>query len=248
MLEVSNVSKTYYSGSQTKKALDGMDLTVSKGEVVGLVGESGCGKSTLARVVMQLELADSGSIAFNGKLVTRKSRKSFYQASQLIFQNASAALNPSWTVREILLEPLRTMKGDREAHIRRMLGRVKLSETHLHRYPSQLSGGEQQRVNLLRSLLVEPDLLICDEIVSNLDRLIQREIIDLLLELNREMDMSILFIAHDLQAVMYACDRIYVMKDGRVVDESAKTDGVFNFSHSYARQLFDSVLGNRMRE
>ena len=225
-----------------------MDLTVSKGEVVGLVGESGCGKSTLARVVMQLELADSGSIAFNGKLVTRKSRKSFYQASQLIFQNASAALNPSWTVREILLEPLRTMKGDREAHIRRMLGRVKLSETHLHRYPSQLSGGEQQRVNLLRSLLVEPDLLICDEIVSNLDRLIQREIIDLLLELNREMDMSILFIAHDLQAVMYACDRIYVMKDGRVVDESAKTDGVFNFSHSYARQLFDSVLGNRMRE
>ena len=248
MLEVSNVSKSYYSGSQTKKALNGMDLTVSKGEVVGLVGESGCGKSTLARVVMQLELADSGSIAFNGKLVTRKSRKSFYQASQLIFQNASAALNPSWTVREILLEPLRMMKGDREAHIRRMLERVKLSETHLHRYPSQLSGGEQQRVNLLRSLLVEPDLLICDEIVSNLDRLIQREIIDLLLELNREMDMSILFIAHDLQAVMYACDRIYVMKDGRVMDESAKTDGVFHFSHSYARQLFDSVLGNRMRE
>ncbi|ARJ37627.1 ABC transporter ATP-binding protein [Sporosarcina sp. P21c] len=248
MLEVSNVSKSYYNGRQTKKALNGIDLTVSKGEVVGLVGESGCGKSTLARVVMQLELADSGSIAFNGKLVTRKSRKSFYQASQLIFQNASAALNPSWTVREILLEPLRLMKGDREAYIRRMLGRVKLSETHLHRYPSQLSGGEQQRVNLLRSLLVEPDLLICDEIVSNLDRLTQREIIDLLLELNREMDMSILFIAHDLQAVMYACDRIYVMKDGRVVDESAKTDGVFYFSHCYARQLFASVLGNRMRE
>ncbi|PIC77555.1 peptide ABC transporter ATP-binding protein [Sporosarcina sp. P19] len=248
MLEVSNVSKSYFSGSQTKKALNGIDMTVSKGEVVGLVGESGSGKSTLSRVVMQLESADDGSIAFNGQLVTRKNRKSFYQASQLIFQNASAALNPSWTVREILLEPLRTMKGDREAHIRRMLGRVKLSETYLHRYPSELSGGEQQRVNLLRSLLVEPDLLICDEIVSNLDRLIQREIIDLLIELNREMGMSILFIAHDLPAVMYACDRIYVMKDGRMVDESVKKDGVFHFSHTYAKRLFDSVLGNGMKE
>ncbi|PID25204.1 ABC transporter ATP-binding protein [Sporosarcina sp. P7] len=248
MLAVSNVSKRYNNGNQTKIALNGIDLTVHKGEVVGLVGESGCGKSTLARVVMQLESADSGLITINGKPVTQKSRKSFYQATQLIFQNASAALNPSWTVRKILLEPLRAMKGDRDAHIRQMLGRVKLSEAHLHKYPSELSGGERQRVNLLRSLLVKPDLLICDEIISNLDRLIQREIIDLLLEQNREMGMSILFIAHDLQAVMYACDRIYVMKDGRVVDESVKTDGVFHFAHSYARQLFDSVLGNRMRE
>ncbi|ARF16047.1 ABC transporter ATP-binding protein [Sporosarcina ureae] len=248
MLDVLNVSKSYFSGNHKQKILNEINLIVRNGEIVGVVGESGSGKSTLARVVMQLEPADSGSIVFNGQLVTRKNRKSFYQASQLIFQNASAALNPSWTVRDILLEPLRTMKGDREAHIRRMLSKVKLSETHLHRYPSELSGGEQQRVNLLRSLLMEPELLICDEITSNLDRLIQREIIDLLLELNQEMGMSILFIAHDLPAVMYACDRIYVMKDGQIVDESVKTDGAFHFSHSYAKQLFDSVLGKRMKE
>ncbi|WP_025783415.1 ABC transporter ATP-binding protein [Sporosarcina sp. D27] len=248
MLSVLNVSKSYRSRSQTKKVLNGIDLTVAKNEIVGLVGESGSGKSTLARAIMQLEPVEAGSILFNDKPVSPKNRKTFYEASQLIFQNASAALNPSWTVRELLLEPLRLMKGDRDAHIRRMLGKVKLSEAHLQRYPSELSGGEQQRVNLLRSLLVEPQLLICDEIVSNLDRLIQREIIDLLLELNRDIGMSILFIAHDLQAVMYLCNRVYVMKDGEIVDESVKIDGEFNFSHTYAQQLFDSVLGSRMRE
>ncbi len=248
MLAVSNVSKSYRSGSQTKKALNGINLTVANGEIVGVVGESGSGKSTLARVVMQLESVEAGSILFNDKPVNRKSRKTFYEASQLIFQNASAALNPSWTVRELLLEPLRNMNGDRDAYIRKMLGRVKLTEAHLQRYPSELSGGEQQRVNLLRSLLVEPQLLICDEIVSNLDRLIQREIIDLLLELNRDIGMAILFIAHDLQAVMYVCNRVYVMKDGEIVDESVKTDGEFHFSHLYAQQLFNSVLGSGLRE
>ena len=247
MLELVNVSKSYRHRVETKKALDSVHLTVNTGEIVGLVGESGSGKSTLARVVMQLESIESGSILFNGQTVTRKNRKSFYEASQLIFQNAAAALNPSWTVREILHEPLRTMKGDREAHIRHMLTRVKLSESHLQRYPSELSGGERQRVNLLRSLLVEPKLLICDEIVSNLDRLIQKEIIDLLLELNREMRMTILFIAHDLQAVMYMCNRVYVMKDGEIIDESTKTNGEFHFSHSYSKQLFDSVLGSRIK-
>lgn len=242
-----SVSKSYRDGSHSKKVLDDINITVGKGEIVGLVGESGSGKSTLARVVMQLEPVEAGSVLFDDQPVTRKNRKAFYEANQLIFQNASAALNPSWTVLELLLEPLRTMKGDRDAHIRKMLGRVKLSTTHLQKYPSELSGGELQRVNLLRSLLVEPQLIICDEIISNLDRLIQREIMDLLIELNRENGMAILFIAHDLQAVMYLCDRVYVMKDSAIVDASIKTDEEFHFTHSYARQLFDSVLGSRMK-
>lgn len=248
MLEVLDVSKSYKNGSEVKSVLDDIHLTVHNAEIVGLVGESGSGKSTLARLIMQLETVESGLILFDGQPVTRKSRKSFYKNTQLIFQNATAALNPSWTVREILLEPLRAMKVDHDAHIQKMLGRVKLTEEHLERYPSELSGGEQQRVNLLRSLLVEPKLLICDEIISNLDRLIQREIIDLLMELNREMEMTILFIAHDLQAVMYICDRVYVMKNGKIVDECNKTEGKFHFTDPYAKQLFDSVLGSRINK
>ena len=136
------------------------------------------------------------------------------------------------------MEPLRNMKGDRDAYIRHMLGKVKLTEAHLNRRPSELSGGERQRVNLLRSILVEPKLFVCDEIISNLDRLIQKEIIDLLIELNRETGMAFLFIAHDLQAVTYMCDRVYVMNDGEIVDESVKVEGRFDFSHPYSERLF----------
>ena len=141
------------------------------------------------------------------------------------------------------MEPLRNRKGDRDAHIRRMLGKVKLTEAHLHRRPSELSGGERQRVNLLRSILVEPKLLVCDEIISSLDRLIQKEIIDLLIELNRETGMALLFIAHDLQAVAYMCDRVYVMNGGEIVDESVKVEGGFDFTHPYSARLFGAEFG-----
>ena len=238
MLALENISKSYRLGSKAKGVLRAISLTVGEGEIVGLVGESGSGKSTLTRVIMQLEAPDNGTILFNGSPVTRQSKKAFYKECQLIFQNASAALNPLWTVREILMEPLRNRKGDRDAHIRRMLGKVKLTEAHLHSRPSELSGGERQRVNLLRSILVEPKLLVCDEIISSLDRLIQKEIIDLLIELNRETGMALLFIAHDLQAVAYMCDRLYVMNDGEIVDESVKVEGRFDFTHPYSARLF----------
>ena len=139
----------------------------------------------------------------------------------------------------------RNMTGNRDVHIRLMLKKVKLTEAHLGRRPSELSGGERQRVNLLRSILVEPKLLVCDEIISNLDRLIQKEIVDLLLALNRETGMAILFIAHDLQAVKYLCDRLYVMKTGEIVDQSVKVEGCFEFSHPYSKKLFDAVLGKK---
>jgi len=238
LLTVENISKSYSSGSKAKEVLREISLTVGEGEIIGLVGESGSGKSTLTRVIMQLEAPNSGTILFNGLPVMRQTRKAFYKECQLIFQNASAALNPVWTVREILMEPLRNKKVDREAHIRRMLCKVKLTEAHLHRRPSELSGGERQRVNLLRSILVEPKLLVCDEIISSLDRLIQKEIIDLLIELNRETGMALLFIAHDLRAVTYMCDRLYVMNEGEIVDEGVKVDGRFDLTHPYSVRLF----------
>ncbi|MBE1553264.1 ABC transporter ATP-binding protein [Sporosarcina limicola] len=239
LLTVENVSKSYRKGN---KVLRDIDLSVGEGEIVGLIGESGSGKSTLSRLIMQLEAPETGVISFNGTPVTKRLRKTFYEDCQLVFQNASAALNPSWTVREILMEPLRNSEGDRAAHIRDMLGSVKLTDAHLNRRPSELSGGERQRVNLLRSILVNPKLLVCDEIVSSLDRLIQREIIDLLIELNRETGMAMLFISHDLQVVEYICDRIYIMKDGKIVEESVKVDGEFEFSHTYSKKLFGSMF------
>ncbi|MEK5067509.1 ABC transporter ATP-binding protein [Sporosarcina sp. FSL K6-1508] len=243
MLTVEKVSKSYRSSGKVKQAICGINLSIGEGEIVGLVGESGSGKSTLSRIIMQLEAVDEGVVSFNGLPVTKVLRKAFYEECQLVFQNASAALNPLWSVRQILMEPLRTMKGDRDAYIRAMLEKVKLAEAHLHRYPSELSGGERQRVNLLRSILVSPKLVICDEIVSNLDRLTQREIIDLLIELNRDSGMAILFIAHDLQVVSYMCERVYVMKDGEIVDESVKSEGEFKFTHPYSKMLFGAGLG-----
>jgi ABC-type dipeptide/oligopeptide/nickel transport system ATPase subunit len=235
LVTVENVSKSYNKGNQI---LSGINLTINRGEVVGLVGESGSGKSTLARIIMQLEKADEGCITFKGVPITKHSRKEFYNACQLIFQNASAALNPTWSVLELLREPLLNMKSSRDVHIIEMLEKVKLTEAHLTRKPAELSGGERQRVNLLRSILVEPELVICDEIVSNLDRLTQREVVDMLSTMAREREMALLFISHDLKVVQSLCNRVYVMKDGEIVEESTKVDGEFHFTHPYAKRLF----------
>ncbi|WP_225229696.1 ABC transporter ATP-binding protein [Sporosarcina quadrami] len=232
MLKIEHVAKRYGRGRQRKGVLEDINLSIGKGDLVGLVGESGSGKSTLARLIMRLETMDEGEISFSRS-------GNFYDSCQIVFQNATAALNPTWTVRASLLEPLRLMKGDREGYIKEMLSLVSLSDVHLDRLPSELSGGERQRVNLLRSILVKPELLICDEIVSSLDRLIQKEIVELLKRLNEEMGMAILFISHDLKVVNYLCDRVYVMKDGRIVEDSVKQDGTFVFSHPYAQRLFE---------
>jgi len=128
-----------------------------------------------------------------------------------------------------------------DSYLQTMLEKVMLPTDILQALPSELSGGERQRVNLLRSILVEPQLLVCDEIVSSLDRLIQREIIDLLMSLNKERDMAILFISHDLKVVSYLCDRIYVMNAGEIVDESPKKEGSFTFTDNYAQMLFQAI-------
>ncbi|MFJ7405832.1 MULTISPECIES: ABC transporter ATP-binding protein [unclassified Lysinibacillus] len=238
MLRVENVNKSYRTGQQV---LANINLTVGEGEIVGLVGESGSGKSTLAKVIMQLESPDKGTLNFQNQQITKNNRKSFYEKCQIIFQNASNALNPMWTVKELLKEPLQHQKFLTDTYLQTMLEKVKLSNDILQSLPSELSGGEKQRVNLLRSLLVEPKLIVCDEIVSSLDRLIQREIIDLLITLNKERNMAILFISHDLKAVSYLSERIYVMKAGEIVDEQYKEQDGFNFTDSYAQKLFQAM-------
>ncbi|QDQ03065.1 ABC transporter ATP-binding protein [Lysinibacillus fusiformis] len=238
LLQVENVSKSFHRGQQV---LQHVNVYIGHGEIVGLVGESGSGKSTLAKIIMQLEKANQGHIHLNGKPITKKNCQSLYEHCQLIFQNATAALNPMWTVRESLLEPLQHKQSVSNDYLHIMLKKVKLPISVLSCLPNELSGGERQRVNLLRSILVEPKLLVCDEIVSSLDRLIQREIIDLLISLNKEQNMAILFISHDLKAVTYLCERVYVMKDGVIVDESKKEQGVFRLTNNYAQKLFQAM-------
>jgi len=235
LLHVENISKSY-TGQQV---LHHININVGHGEMVGLVGESGSGKSTLAKIIMQLEQAEQARIRFLGTYITKKNRLSLYENCQIIFQNATAAFNPVWTVREILTEPLQQQKSD--CYWQTMLEKVKLSTNILDSFPHELSGGERQRVNLLRAILIQPKLLICDEIVSSLDRLIQREIIDLLISLNKEHSMAILFISHDLKAVSYLCQRIYVMKSGEIVDECCKGRDGFTFTDSYAQKLFQAM-------
>lgn len=233
------MNKSYRAG---QRILKNINLTVGKGEIVGLVGESGSGKSTLAKIIMQLEKPEKGDLFFEDQLMTKQNRSYFYENCQIIFQNATAALNPVWTVRELLHEPIQSAhKSFTDRELQTMLEMVKLPSDILEALPSELSGGERQRVNLLRSILVEPQLLVCDEIVSSLDRLIQREIIDLLMTLNKEKNMAILFISHDLKAVSYLCNRIYVMKSGEIVDESRKCEDGFAFTDKYAQMLFQAV-------
>ncbi|KAB0442628.1 MULTISPECIES: ABC transporter ATP-binding protein [Lysinibacillus] len=239
LLHVDQVNKSYRAG---QRILKNINLTVGKGEIVGLVGESGSGKSTLAKIIMQLEKPEKGDLFFEDQLMTKQNRSYFYENCQIIFQNATAALNPVWTVRELLHEPIQAAhKSFTDRELQTMLEMVKLPSDILEALPSELSGGERQRVNLLRSILVEPQLLVCDEIVSSLDRLIQREIIDLLMTLNKEKNMAILFISHDLKAVSYLCNRIYVMKSGEIVDESRKCEDGFAFTDKYAQMLFQAV-------
>ncbi|KPN96561.1 ABC transporter ATP-binding protein [Lysinibacillus sp. ZYM-1] len=238
LLQVDHVSKSYQTRQQVLKNIN---LTVGKGEIVGLVGESGSGKSTLAKVIMQLETPEKGAVFFDNQLMARHNRAHFYENCQIIFQNATAALNPVWTVKELLQEPIQSQKPVTDSYLQTMLENVRLPTDILQALPSELSGGERQRVNLLRSILVEPQLLVCDEIVSSLDRLIQREIIDLLMSLNKERDMAILFISHDLKVVSYLCDRIYVMNAGEIVDESPKKESSFTFTDNYAQMLFQAI-------
>ncbi|MFJ7919675.1 dipeptide/oligopeptide/nickel ABC transporter ATP-binding protein [Lysinibacillus fusiformis] len=239
LLHVDQVNKSYRAG---QRILQNINLTVGKGEIVGLVGESGSGKSTLAKLIMQLEKPEKGALFFEDQLMTKQNRSYFYENCQIIFQNATAALNPVWTVRELLREPIQAAhKSFTDRELQTMLEMIKLPSDILEALPSELSGGERQRVNLLRSILVEPQLLVCDEIVSSLDRLIQREIIDLLMTLNKEKNVAILFISHDLKAVSYLCNRIYVMKSGEIVDESRKCEGIFAFTDRYAQMLFQAV-------
>jgi len=230
------------------KAVDGVSLTIMPGETLGLVGESGCGKSTLGKTIARLYEPTSGGIAFEGNELADLSRsqlKPFRREIQMIFQDPYESLNPRHTVGTIVEEPFVIHKmgtrAERQQWVADLLAKVGLPESAAGRYPFEFSGGQRQRIGIARALALKPRLLICDEPVSALDVSIQSQVLNLLMELQREMGLSYLFISHDLAVVKHISDRIAVMYLGRIVELAPAEEIYNNPVHAYTKALISAI-------
>jgi oligopeptide transport system ATP-binding protein len=230
-------------------AVDDVSFSVRKGETLGLVGESGCGKSTTGRTLLQLYKPDSGSVLFEGvdlvKLKEEEMRQ-YRRRMQMIFQDPYASLNPRMTVGEIVGDPLLVYqevrgKQDTEAKVSELLELVKLDPSHINRYPHEFSGGQRQRIGVARSLALRPDLIVCDEPISALDVSIQAQVVNLLVELQKQFHLTYIFIAHDLSMVRHICDRVAVMYLGSIVELAERNEFYHNPLHPYTKALLSAV-------
>jgi len=243
-------------------AVNDISFSINKNESYGLVGESGCGKTTTARLLVRMYETDSGEIIFNNSgenlSVTelKKDALKFYREKvRYIFQDPARSLNPRMSVYEVLVsgcrKPLRR-KGVGEKELREkaacILEEVGLQADDLEKRPSEFSGGQRQRISIARALLMEPEVLICDEVVSALDVSIQGQILNLLLDIRKKRNISFLFIAHDLKVACYFCDRIGVMYKGELMEEAAANDLYIEGLHPYTKLLFSSATGNQKAE
>jgi oligopeptide/dipeptide ABC transporter ATP-binding protein len=255
LVELAGVRKTYVDrGSFAARmmgltravhAVAGVDLTIRRGETVGLVGESGCGKSTLARALVRLEDVDDGDVVFDGHNVTELRERQlgwFRKRAQIVFQDPQSALNRSLKIETILARALQ-LRGvergrDRCAELLRTVG---LDPAFVDRYPHELSGGQRQRVNIARALAVEPEFLVLDEPVSALDVSIQAQVLNLLQDLQERFGLTYLFVSHDLNVVRYLCDRVAVMYLGRIVELGPVDDVYAAPAHPYTELLLSAV-------
>ncbi|WP_349962726.1 oligopeptide/dipeptide ABC transporter ATP-binding protein [Rhizobium sp. ZPR3] len=248
LLSVDRLSTHYPAAAGTVRAVDDVSLEILEGETVALVGESGCGKSTLGKSLMRLIDPTSGRVTFKGRDVAAMSGKELQAIRrhiQMIFQDPFASLNPRQTIRTILTAPLRVHgigdRKSRDAIAASMVAHVGLPPDSLDRYPHEFSGGQRQRIGIARALILQPELVICDEPVSALDLSIQAQILNLLVEMKTELSLSYLFISHDLSVVHYFADRVLVMYLGRIV-ESAPTARLWSDAkHPYTRALLAAV-------
>jgi oligopeptide/dipeptide ABC transporter ATP-binding protein len=250
LLTLDGVVKHFPAGrGKTVHSVDGVSLEVGKGEVLGLVGESGCGKSTLARTILQAVSADSGHITFDGEQISGlkgKQLKALRRSMQFVFQDPYGAFDPKMRLGTSLEAPLRHhgMKDqtERAARIAEMLGRVGLEEDMLDRFPRECSGGQLQRLVIARALLLKPKFLICDEPTSALDASIRAQILNLLVELKDQLDLTLVLISHDLRVVRYLCDRVAVMYLGQIVEEAPREELFTNPRHPYTKVLLAASL------
>jgi peptide/nickel transport system ATP-binding protein/oligopeptide transport system ATP-binding protein len=261
LLEAKGFYKTYTQTSgffvrrqRTIKALNNVSLSIKKGETLAIVGESGSGKSTLARCLLQLLSLDQGEIFFKGKNLKSlklKDKKHLKRHIQMVFQDPYASLNPRMKIAEILEEGLLIHdlgdKISRDKKIRDMIKKVGLSVNDLTKYPHQFSGGQRQRIGIARALIVEPELVICDEPVSALDVSIQAQILLLLKELQKEFNLSYLFISHDLRVVRHMADRMLVMHQGKIVEQGSTKVIYEKPKANYTRELLNAIPGKHFK-
>jgi len=240
-----------YPGSRGNavKVLHGVDVRIGRHETVGIVGESGSGKTTLGRALLRLIEIDAGTIAFDGQDISHlpeAKMRPLRRRMQMIFQDPMASLNPRHTVRRILVEPLlfHQVVADRaeaERRVRQFFDRVGLPLAALDRTPHELSGGQRQRVGIARAALLEPDFVLADEIVSGLDVSTQAQALNLLKTLTRDLGLAMAFISHDLSVIRAVCDRVYVMRHGRVVEEGRCEDVFAAPKDPYTQLLIDAI-------
>ena len=250
-LEVTYALKKNLFGKvlQELKAVDGLSFDVFRGETVGLVGESGCGKSTLGRAILQLIERSAGTVEYDGVSLDKLSfseQKALRRKMQIVFQDPYSSLNPRITVGEAILEPLRShhlLDNDkqRRERVRELMHQVGLSEEWFNRYPHEFSGGQRQRVCIARALVLQPELVICDESVSALDVSVQAQVLNLLNDLKEHYGYTYIFITHDLSVVKFFSDRIMVMEKGRIVEEGPSDQLFANPQHPYTQRLLAAI-------
>ncbi|MDJ0798199.1 MAG: ABC transporter ATP-binding protein [Calothrix sp. MO_167.B12] len=249
-IEPNLIERLFKGKGQTIKAVDGINLELYPGEILGLVGESGCGKSTLSRTILQLIPPSAGTVEFLGEELTLLSRQQMRQHRrqiQMVFQDPHACLNPAMTVGKSIADPLlihrmaTPEKAKQQALSMLELVGLKPAQMYYQRYPGELSGGQQQRIAIARALITRPKLVICDEPVSMLDASVQSQVLDLMLELKQEFDLTYLFITHDLWLARFLCDRIAVMNGGKIV-EIGPTKQIFaQPQHPYTKTLLSAA-------
>ncbi|MGO2541500.1 MAG: ATP-binding cassette domain-containing protein [Specibacter sp.] len=230
------------------KAVNGVDFTISRGETVGIVGESGCGKSTLASVLVGLQTPTSGEVLFRGKPAIKRNaamRKAFGRSVSVVFQDPSTALNPRMTIQDILLDPL-IVHGigngaSRLAKVAELLSLVGLPQSAAEVTPSQVSGGQRQRVAIARALALGPDIMVADEPTSALDVSVRAQVLNLLSDLKKELNLGMVFISHDIQTVRYVSDRICVMYYGQIVEQGPAEQIFDHPSNDYTKKLLGAA-------
>jgi peptide/nickel transport system ATP-binding protein len=256
LLQVSGLQVHFQTGGgflgeprKTLKAVDGVDLQISSGQTLGLVGESGCGKTTLGRAILRLQKAKSGSILYDKNELNNLSQKemiNFRKRMQIIFQDPYASLNPRQTIEQTLIEPMivhgiGSNYSNRRNQIVSLLEEVGLGPEFLLRYPHEFSGGQRQRISVARALAVEPEFIVCDECVSAMDVSVQAQVLNLLRELQEKRDLTYLFISHDLSVVKFMSDDVIVMQNGKIV-ESGKAQEIYHQPKSdYTKELLNAV-------